>query len=105
LSDLPSSVSNGGTYELALEWGVRGTSKGELCSPTGVAAGGRRQRLCWRFWNHRIQKFTSEGEFVMEWGSEGSDGGHFMDSNEVTIEIKGQDKPACVAEFVFRHYF
>jgi hypothetical protein len=52
-----------------------------------------------------MQKFTSENEFVMEWGSEGSDGGHFIDPNEVTIEIKGQDKPACVAEFVFRHYF
>jgi predicted amino acid-binding ACT domain protein len=25
--------------------------------------------------------------------------------NEVTIEIEGQDKPGCVAEVVFRHYF
>ena len=41
----------------------------------------------------------------MEWGSEGSDGGHLMDPNEVTIEIKGPDKPTCVAEIVFRHYF
>ena len=25
--------------------------------------------------------------------------------NEVTIEIDGQDKPACVAEIVARYYF
>ena len=41
----------------------------------------------------------------MEWGSEGSDVGHLMDPNEVTIGIKGPDKPTCVAEIVFRHYF
>lgn len=31
--------------------------------------------------------------------------GCFQVVNEVTIEIEGQDKPGCVAEVVFRHYF
>ena len=31
--------------------------------------------------------------------------GCFQVVNEVTIEIEGEDKPGCVAEVVFRHYF
>ena len=31
--------------------------------------------------------------------------GCFQVVHEVTIEIEGEDKPGCVAEVVFRHYF
>ena len=39
--------------------------------------------------NHRIQKFTSEGVFVSEWGTEGSGDGQFNWPGGVAVASDG----------------
>jgi DNA-binding beta-propeller fold protein YncE len=39
--------------------------------------------------NDRIQKFTSEGVFVSEWGTEGKGNGMFQNPNGVTVATDG----------------
>jgi hypothetical protein len=39
--------------------------------------------------NHRIQKFTSEGEFITKWGREGSGDGEFHNLWEIAIDSEG----------------
>lgn len=68
--------------ELLLSWGSRtpdGQSPpaaGTLNEPWGIALDGDGNVLVADTWNHRIQKFDSQGKFVVEWGSSGlaSDG-------------------------------
>ncbi len=56
------------------QWGSRGAGEGQFAyssatlGPTGIAA---TSRYVWvaDTWNHRIQQFTTEGEFVRAWGS------------------------------------
>jgi sugar lactone lactonase YvrE len=37
-------------------------------------------------WNHRIQKFTSEGKFIMLWGKFGEDDGEVEGANAIAID-------------------
>ena len=39
--------------------------------------------------NHRIQKFTSDGEFITKWGSEGSGEGQFSNANGIAVDGEG----------------
>ena len=56
------------------QWGSRGAGEGQFAyssatlGPTGIAV---TSRYVWvaDTWNHRIQQFTTEGEFVRAWGS------------------------------------
>ena len=41
------------------------------------------------FENHRIQKFTSEGEFITKWGREGSGDGEFKSLVGIAIDSEG----------------
>ena len=42
--------------------------------------------------NHRIQKFTSSGEFIAKWGSYGSGDGQFLTSYGVAVDIDRSKK-------------
>ncbi|MDQ3328062.1 MAG: NHL repeat-containing protein [Chloroflexota bacterium] len=56
------------------QWGSRGAGEGQFAytgatlGPTGIAA---TARYVWvaDTWNHRIQQFTTDGEFVRAWGT------------------------------------
>ena len=39
--------------------------------------------------NHRIQKFTSEGEFVSKWGTQGTGDGQFKKLRGVAVASDG----------------
>jgi sugar lactone lactonase YvrE len=39
--------------------------------------------------NHRIQKFTPEGQFIAKWGSQGSDDGLFINPSGAAIDASG----------------
>ena len=38
-------------------------------------------------YNHRIQKFTNNGQFVGQWGSQGSSDGQFNFPDRIAIDI------------------
>ena len=48
---------------------------GQFNEPWGIAVGQDGSVYVSDTWNHRIQKFTSEGQFVTKWGKFGSTGG------------------------------
>lgn len=63
--------------ELLLSWGSR-TPDGQLPpasgtfnEPWGIAMDDNNNILVADTWNHRIQKFDTEGKFLLEWGSAG----------------------------------
>ena len=69
-----------GRYEVleTLAGGGQGTGDGEFDSAGGVAAASDGSVYVTDPFQHRIQKFTSEGVFVSKWGTEGTGDGQFI---------------------------
>ena len=81
-----------GRYEVleTLAGGGQGTGDGELDSAGGVAAASDGSVYVSDWFNHRIQKFTSEGVFVSEWGTfVGSGDGEFYYPQSVAVASDG----------------
>ena len=56
--------------ELLNCWGKLGSKPGELRYPYDIVLDGPHVYIC-EFGNHRVQKFTRDGQFVSQWGSHG----------------------------------
>ena len=76
-----------GRYEVleTLAGGGQGTGDGEFDSAGGVAAASDGSVYVTDPFQHRIQKFTSEGVFVSEWGTEGTGDGQFIQPATVAV--------------------
>ena len=68
-----------GRYEVleTLAGGGQGTGDGEFDSAGDVAAASDGSVYVTDPFQHRIQKFTSEGVYISQWGSQGSGDGEF----------------------------
>lgn len=55
--------------------GCVGAGDGQFNEPWGIAVGPDGSVYVADTWNHRIQRFTSEGQFISKWGVFGSTGG------------------------------
>ena len=64
-------------YQLQLRWGTNGTENGEFMVPHSMAFDSAGNIYVSDVNNHRIQKFTSDGEFITKWGTEGNGDGQF----------------------------
>ena len=64
-------------YQLQLRWGTAGTENGQFMVPHSMAFDSEGNIYVTDVNNHRIQKFTSDGEFITKWGSEGNGDGQF----------------------------
>lgn len=71
------------------EWGTFGTGDGEFKSPYGVAVDGNGYVYVADLNNDRVQKFTSDGEFMLKWGSPGSGAGEFNGPTRVAVDHQG----------------
>ncbi len=72
------------------EVGAQGAEDGNFRTPAGVAV----DKLTGDFYvvdsgNQRIQKFTKDGDFLLAWGSAGSDPSEFKFSKSSDIEVDG----------------
>ena len=67
----------------------QGSGPGEMNMPWGVAAdeAGDVYVADWR--NDRVQKFTADGEFVLEFGSSGDEKGQFNRPASVAVDAHG----------------
>ena len=69
--------------------GSYGSGPGQFDGPGGLAFDSKGNMYVTDRNNHRVQKFDSEGQFLIEWGSEGSGEGQFL--NPVFIAIDSND--------------
>jgi sugar lactone lactonase YvrE len=79
------------------KWGVYGSGVGQFLHPSDLAidkfgniyvADGNEHSSGDRG-NHRIQKFTSNGEFITEWGGYGTGDGEFNGPSGIAIDAEG----------------
>jgi sugar lactone lactonase YvrE len=79
-------------------WGSPGTGDGEFGTtdswdygegPCGIAGYGSDYIYVIDKGNNRIQKFTSDGEYLTQWGTEGSEDGQFIDPTGVAVDGDG----------------
>jgi len=54
------------------EWGSKGSAPGEFNQPIGVALDDEGNVYVSDAGNNRIQKFTADGAFIVEWGTAGN---------------------------------
>ena len=70
-------------------WGDFGTIEGAFDHPNGVAISMLGNIYVSDTGNHRIQKFTKNGVFLMTWGSEGSGDGQFDNPAGLSVDLSG----------------
>jgi len=70
-----------------MAWGTFGTGDDQFNTPVGVAVDAQGNVYVADSNNHRIQKFTSNGDYVTQWGSHGTGDGQFGDSSPAGIAV------------------
>lgn len=71
----------GSLCKLDTREGCGGEGDGQFNEPWGIAVGPDGSVYVSDTWNHRIQRFTNEGQFVSKWGVFGSTGGELGQEN------------------------
>jgi streptogramin lyase len=64
-------------YVQTAQWGTVGAGDGQFQNPTGIAVDPAGNVYVSDHPNHRVQKFTSDGQFLTKWGSAGAGDGQF----------------------------
>ncbi len=71
----------GSTCKLDTGEGCTDGGRGQFNEPWGIAVGADGSVYVSDTWNHRVQKFTNDGQFVTAWGVFGSTGGELGQEN------------------------
>jgi DNA-binding beta-propeller fold protein YncE len=70
---------------------VPGVGEGEFNGPHGIAIDSLENVYVVDSFNNRVQKFTSDGTFIREWGSFGTGDGQFNNPIGIEVDSSGQD--------------
>lgn len=65
-------------YAFFDKWGSEGSGPGQFDLPTGVAVDAEGYVYVVDYGNNRVQKFTFDGQYVLEWGEYGTGDGQFV---------------------------
>jgi DNA-binding beta-propeller fold protein YncE len=71
-------------------WGQHGNGTGEFDAPSGIAVDARGFVYATEFYNHRVQKLTSDGAFVSQWGTNGRWNGQFHYPTDIAAGRTGE---------------
>jgi len=69
--------------------GKYGSGDGQLCVPEGITVDSSGYIYVADTVNHRIQKFSSSGDFITKWGSDGSGNGQFHVPAGIAVDSSG----------------
>jgi DNA-binding beta-propeller fold protein YncE len=80
--------------QLVRKWGRRGSGKGQFVflddrGHFGAVAADQNGHIYVADHNFRIQKFTTDGKFLMQWGSEGTGDGQFGEFIDLAVDSAG----------------
>ncbi|NLX49736.1 MAG: carbohydrate-binding protein [Methanospirillum sp.] len=87
-SSVPAFAA-GETYLFERGWGGLGTGTGQFNYTWGIAVDGNANVYVADFYNHRIQKFASNGTFLAKWGTYGSGNGQLNHPTSVAVDGTG----------------
>ena len=76
-------------YEFVKAWGSHGSEKGQFNLAHGIAVDASRNVYVADTYNHRIQKFDSDGNFIRMWGRQGQGKGQFDKPMGITVDSSG----------------
>jgi DNA-binding beta-propeller fold protein YncE len=76
-------------FEVVLKFGEKGEKKGQFNNSRDIAVDSKNNIFISDGDNYRIQKFSSEGEFITSWGSHGQEKGKFDDPREIAVDKYG----------------
>jgi DNA-binding beta-propeller fold protein YncE len=76
-------------YIFESTWGDLGSAEGAFNNPNGVALSMLGALYVSDMWNHRIQKFTKNGDYIMSWGSQGTGDGQFELPGGLAVNLVG----------------
>src|SRR3989337_2007894 len=83
------ALAHAETIQFTLKWGTFGTGNGQFDNPYDVAVDSAGYVYVADTYNHRIQKFTSDGVVVKAWGSYGTENGQFNYTMGLAIDNLG----------------
>jgi streptogramin lyase len=81
-----STSAYGQDYEFVLKWGSYGSGNGQFNKAGGIAIDLEDNVYVTDHFNHRIQKFDSNGNFITQWGGCGSGNGQFNTPYGVAVD-------------------
>jgi tripartite motif-containing protein 71 len=85
---VPASASSGKTYVFERMWPTL-QQPWYFHEPRGTAIDANGTLYVVDRWNHRIKKFTSDGQFITKWGSYGSDDEEFDGPKDLATNDSG----------------
>jgi sugar lactone lactonase YvrE len=82
------------TGQIVTKWGMNGSDEGQFQTPVSIATYQDKNTMqIYVFvvdqYNHRIQKFTDTGDFILSWGSYGSEKGQFQSPSGIAVGKNG----------------
>jgi DNA-binding beta-propeller fold protein YncE len=82
-------ISTSGALLREFGFKTSGHGNGEFYNPSGIAVGPNGDVYITDEGNNRVQELTPAGEYIRQWGSEGSENGQFKRPADIAIEAKG----------------
>jgi len=82
------------TGQIVTKWGINGADEGQFQTPVSIATYQDKNTMqIFVFvvdqYNHRIQKFTDTGDFILSWGTYGSNKGQFQSPSGIAVNKNG----------------
>ena len=81
-----SGEGNNTKYQFLNKFGGKGSEDGQMISPHSIDIDKDGNVYVTDTGNDRIQKFTSDGKFILKWGEEGNGDGEFDKLHDVYVD-------------------
>ncbi len=76
-------------YKYSNQWGNYGTGNSQFAAPGYVAVNSSGEVYIFDSSNNRVQKFDSNGQYILQWGTQGTGNGQFQAPGFLIGDLKG----------------